>query len=273
MALSATVFLWTGSQFTGRSLSGWWYVASFLGTWAVYLWDAGNGITREDQINQPERAKFYRTYPLFRHTIPIMLTIPTALAIWLAQPSWETDLLLLAMITIGAAYVLRIIPTKYTRKRLKEIGSIKTYLITIAWLLGGVFLPLSAGVRTDAGPAAPLWVILSFLCLLLFFDTLALDYRDRRGDKSSGLVTIAVTIGKETRLFIAGGVFFCGIYWLSGIHKFEDPRWIFGAGAMWFASLTASLAIPFLIGRDATYGFAIMFWRFAGALGIIAALI
>lgn len=273
MALSAALFVWTCAALTGRSLNGWWYVAAFLGTWAVYLWDAGSRLTREDRINQPERATFFREYPLFRHAVPLLLVVPTLLSVWAAGPSLRTDVVLIAMIVISAAYVLRIIPVAQTRRRLKEIGTIKTYLITLAWLFGGIFLPLSAGMRTEAGAAAPMWAICSFFCLLLFFDTLALDYRDRKGDRAAGLLTPAVQIGEETWYFLVGGMLFCLFIWWVGIRESGDPRWIIGGGAMWFSAFTAIAACRFMMGRNALYGSAIMFWRFAGAVGVALALI
>jgi 4-hydroxybenzoate polyprenyltransferase len=179
-------------------LAGW-------GTWLVYVLDSRGGHSDEDRINRPKRTAFFETHGW---TLAVALVLTLIPAAWLLRdvrwtPSAEVLLGLLGL--VGIAYVVALLPTRRGLRTLKRTGAVKSVIVTLAWAVGGVGVPLVLGQPTGEGPAGPLWGVAAWGTLVLFLDTLLLDHRDRSGDARNGVQTAATLLGRWTVPVLEGG--------------------------------------------------------------------
>ncbi len=273
MALSASAFVYTCAVCVGRHLPWDVYVAAFFGTWAVYLWDSGLGLSPEDKMNQPLRHLFFRK----NQWLPLVVapaSLVLAAVFLLRERITFPEIFLFAILgVIGVGYVFPITPTKNGWKRLKEIGAVKTHLISIAWLLGGIGLPLTLGARSGVYTSANLLIVVVFFYLSLYLDTLALDWRDKNGDKAKGIQTRAVQLGKNIHKVYAA---FCGVmavYAAWAFHSLSTSNYpahflaATGIVAAWLVILI--LLFPMIKKREIAFGVCVSLWRFLAVVAIV----
>ncbi|MCB2155063.1 hypothetical protein KQI84_09260 [bacterium] len=267
MAASSAAFVAVCARLLGVDLPGAVYWLAFVGTWFVYVVDAGRGNSQEDWRNQPLRAEFFarNRVAVGAALMAAILTVPWAIGRLRLDPA--ADLLLLVLGLVGVGYVVALLPWGGERRTLKQIGAAKSIVITIAWAIGGLGVPLALGHANGAGRAAPLFGMAAFFTLLLFLDTLALDDRDRRGDVRSGVATAATVLGRWTRPVLEAGTALAGLLWLVQVRG-GDARWL-AMGATWLAWAVAVLLHHRLKEREIPCGVAISAWRFVALVVLL----
>ena len=265
MALSATAYLFFCARILGSRLPIPLYVASFLGTWALYLWDCERGAASgEDRITHPQRSFLFLRR---RHTIrrvSFFAALGAVVLVSMEIRRWESGLFFILLSALGVGYVFRLVPGKSRWYRLKDFPYLKSFCVATGWAMGGVGIPETFSrfrfdpVRMEAGPL----MIITWGFLLI--DTLLLDYRDRFGDRQDRIVTMAQDEGFLTKAFFAELLILAGIGISGTLHAQEF------ASPMILASILVVLCGSTLFARsadtsEAAYGLVVSAWRFFGA--------
>ena len=158
-------------------------VLAFCGTLAVYLADGLLFPSAEDAVNQPERMAWGR-----RHRGYAWGVFGAAAAVGLAMLPLLRPATILAGLVVGCLGVLHLAPVLPGRRRLKELGWGKPFVIAAAWAVGAVVPPVvEAGAPLTA--VAGLAVLYRFLFVLP--NVLLADWADRAGDRVVGLRGLA----------------------------------------------------------------------------------
>lgn len=273
MAGSAAAILFASSHSLGRPLSIGWYFAAFFGTWCVYLRDSAASCDAEDTISQPERAAAFQRNVRWRILVPAIAAMLALLAVVLARPhamAWGV------LIAIGALGLLH--ATQGTRRengetpaRLKSLAIMKSIVVSAAWTVGAVALPMLEGTPlSESNGTTPLpLAVLLFLALLL--DSLLLDLRDRIADRTYGLRTIAVRIGPRGIHALAGLLILAMVITgLVGVGAFEET----GTWRRFTTAVVLGLSIPWaawrrIVGNETATNLGMMAWRYLAAAAVI----
>ncbi|WP_076791010.1 UbiA family prenyltransferase [Chlorobium sp. KB01] len=175
-------------------VNGWAVLTVFILTFSIYQ---DNRLTDdvEDAANDPEGLKNAQKNEAFITYFTTWMLPVAALVIALQFGSaalWTTALIIL----IGLLYNHKCFPASLSRRldsarRLKDIYVVKNLTPPIDWATAIIFLPLFFEGRPLTPKAWVCWVYL-FICA--FFIEVMWDMRDRRGDLSSGIKTIANTL-------------------------------------------------------------------------------
>ena len=279
MAASAAALIFACERTLDRPISPWWYAAAILGTWAVHLRDSAASCDAEDSISQPRRASLFRGHLIWSWILPGLAAAGGAVSALLAHPSLPTLILLAVVGTLGLLHAL---PTRSSNDEtasnqpailgVKRFAAGKSVVVSIAWTAAAVGLPLleaSAGLDSTVWRAA-IWLVL-LLFPVLFADSLLLDLRDRIADRTFGLQTIAVRVGPKGVHATVGMLLGVSatIILLGGADAIDSENWrrlglasVLGLGLVWFGWRGFR--------RDeAGVAFAVMSWRFIGALATI----
>ncbi len=146
--------------------------------------------TKEDEINNPDRLKFYKNT-----LVKISTIFAFIIAGWIALGKGLTGIILLAVFPFSVIiYSTKIFPrrvTKYTR--LKEIPLVKNLTSAIVW----AFLPFVAALFPGYKITTPVYATSLLVFLRFFINTLSFDIRDIRGDAISGIKTLPASFGKN----------------------------------------------------------------------------
>lgn len=98
---------------------------------------------------------------------------------------------------ISLAYVL---PVLYQRKRLRDIGLIKIFLIAVVWAFVTVYLcGLEMGIKLQEG----LWISFLERSLFIFAITIPFDIRDSEIDRTAGVKTLPTAMGIDSAIYLA----------------------------------------------------------------------
>ncbi len=267
MALSAAAFVGICAALLGRSLDWPWYLLATVGCWWVYLADAGLGLAQEDRINVPARVEFLTRH---RRTLAIILALLTLIsAIAILKKSGlgaRTAILLGALLVVACGYVFPIVPRrKKPSRRLKESELLKPVIVSVAWLAGAMLLVVLQG-RPIANPAAPPPVIAAFLFLLLFGDSVALDWRDREGDRHHGIETWAVRLGRATPWLFAAGCFIAAaLIYFNSVNRL----WCAAALTMLLTHAATLPLFPAARRHPLFFYIVVAAWRFSGLIPML----
>ena len=269
MAASAAALLFATARILGRPLDGAWYAAAFLGTWCVYLRDSAASCDAEDRLSQPRRAAIFRSSRPLRTGLPILTALLGIGVLLWVRPGRLTMGLLLAVAFLGLLHAIPFggaLGTRRFRFDFKQLAVVKSPLVSIAWAVAAVALPLLEGAGDTA--AATDWLIglwlVGLLVPILLADSLLLDVRDLEADRAYGLRTIAVRVGpKRVHLLLGILVAASVTVALLGTGRIETP-----SGWMTFC-MTAGLGLglgwacwPWVGHREAAITLSMMGWRF-----------
>ncbi|NTW70519.1 MAG: UbiA family prenyltransferase, partial [Chlorobiaceae bacterium] len=174
-------------------VNGWAVLTVFLLTFSIYQ---DNRLTDdvEDATNDPDGLSNALKNEAFITYITSWLLpfIALVIALQFSQAAlWTTALIIL----IGFLYNHKCFPTFISRRlngarRLKDIYVVKNLTPPLDWATAIIFLPLFF----EGQPITPkAWICWGYLFICAFFIEVMWDMRDRRGDLSSGIKTIANT--------------------------------------------------------------------------------
>lgn len=184
-------------------VNGWAVLTVFFLTFSIYqdnrLTDEG-----EDATNDPEGLKnAIRHEALITYaTFYLLSLVSLVTAFQFGQPAFLTTAL---VILIGFLYNHKCFPPFLSRRlngarRLKDIYIVKNLTPPIDWATALVFLPLFF-----EGEALSLkaWICWGYVFICAFFVEVMWDMRDHRGDRMSGIKTIANTLSfAQTKRFL-----------------------------------------------------------------------
>ena len=273
MAGSAVAIVFASAQYLEETISLWWYVAAFFGTWCVYLRDSAASCRTEDAISQPRRAAVFRDSERWCRVAPFASAIVALLAILLARPTATTWIVMTTIGILGLLHGFQNPPVRASeiRRPLASMAVIKSPIVAGAWTLGAVALPI---LESESGTApSPISVILVsvLLYLALLCDSLLLDLRDRVADQTYGLHTIAVRIGSRGIHALVGLLIALMVLTsLIGIVGLEQA-------ASWrrlSIGCTLGIAVPWVLWQrlrkdEATVTLSMMAWRYIAAVAVV----
>ncbi|NTV61103.1 MAG: UbiA family prenyltransferase [Chlorobiaceae bacterium] len=184
-------------------LNGWAILSVFLLTFSIYQ---DNRLTDviEDELNDPEGLEnAHRNQVLITYvTFYLCSFVSLLIGFQFGQPAfWTTALIIL----IGFLYNHKCFPVFLSSrlngaKRLKDIYIVKNLTPPLDWATALIFLPLFFEGEPLSIKA---WICWGYLFLCAFFIEVMWDIRDRRGDLSSGIKTIANTSAlRHTKRFL-----------------------------------------------------------------------
>jgi len=146
---------------------------------------------KSDIFNNPERSRFYQKhiYPL-----AIVAVVSGAAVIFTSYTLGKLPFFLLCFMSIlGLSYDIKIFPGKKYRK-IRDIPSSKTVLITMAWGIVVTMIPaLSSG--NNISMATP--VTFLFISSVAFMRSAFFDVLHMQGDRMVGKETIPMLIGEK----------------------------------------------------------------------------
>ena len=164
-------------------LSGALLGAAFCGTALVYLADRTLSPSPEDAINCPDRVAWRQEMRGWIATEAAGVSLGLALCV----PHLRAETLAAAC-AIAAVAGLHVGLPGHPTWRLKRWGRIKPIVISSAWALGAVVLPvLEAAAPWTGGVTALVGSRLAFI----FPNVLLADWRDRPGDAAHGVSALA----------------------------------------------------------------------------------
>jgi 4-hydroxybenzoate polyprenyltransferase len=184
-------------------VNGWAILSVFMLTFSIYQ---DNRLTddNEDSTNDPEGLKnALKHETLITYvTFYLLSFISLLIAFQFEQPAfWTTALIIL----IGFLYNHKCFPAFLSRqlngaRRLKDIYIVKNLTPPLDWATALVFLPLFFEGQTLSPKA---WISWGYVFVCAFFVEVMWDMRDHRGDRQSGIRTIANTLSfSQTKLLL-----------------------------------------------------------------------
>ena len=215
---------------------------AFCAVFLVYQVERSLAPAPEDAFNHFNRLAWvagHRGYVWVSTTLAVGGTVATLP--WLRSETFAAGVVL----ALGSGlYMVPVGP-----RRLKSVWYLKPLLISGAWAVGGVLLPvLEAGTPVTAGVVA----LVGYRLLFVLPNALLADWPDRAGDTKAGLVTVATRYPAEQlrRLSVAvlllalgGGLVAMVVYeaWLLAVdlvgllvmlvvvgRPWPQTRWFFG---------------------------------------------
>lgn len=164
--------------------------------------------TAEDEYNDPQRARFYRTHRIGLSVLAVLAGAGgIAVAATLGTAAFG---ILLVMSLLGLSYSIYLIPPgkRFRFRRIKDIPGSKTILIAVAWGVVAVLLPAIADVSASSSPllAPGVLVVFPWVTALVFSRTALFDLLDVQGDRIIGKETIPTLLGDQRTLVLLKGV-------------------------------------------------------------------
>lgn len=163
-------------------------MVAFLITFSTYSLNKLTDIA-EDQINMPERVNFVggrRRFILFTALGAYMLSVPLAFLVTpLALP-----IVFIPLLT-NLLYSSRLLPGV---PRLKDIPIMKNLFVAISWATVCTLLPAS---DIFSLPKTAVLLVLYFMLVKVFINTVLYDVRDVKGDREAGIKTIPGLLGNR----------------------------------------------------------------------------
>ena len=266
MALSASCLLLITSMLLDLRLEAGWYLAAALGVWGLHVLDGVRSCLVEDARSQPVRSAF-----TVQHIVPLSVMGWSALCLSvLVSLLMEPGLLgLLVLLLLGLLVVSYLVPLFTPSKwSLKSLGLVKTPAVVVAWVLGGVILPVVSSGHVDVP-----WLDVLVLCLLvsslLLVDCLVLDSRDIEADAERGIRTIAVRLGPGDTMVICW--ISVGIAVLAGAvaGAIIDARWSVVALVMIVPMIVAIAVAGRTMPGEVRLVSLVLSWRIIGAVAAL----
>ena len=158
----------------------------FVATVLIYQIEHWAPWAREDALNHPERRAWWAARAGLRLAWLVGLgATALALAVTLRGP------VLVLGFVLGGAVVLYVVPLLPGRRRLKASRWATPLVVSLAWALGGVVVPV---LHAGAGVSVGVLAFVAYRAALVWPNVLLADWPDRAGDARAGLRTLASTM-------------------------------------------------------------------------------
>ncbi|MDI9617085.1 MAG: UbiA family prenyltransferase [Methanothrix sp.] len=165
--------------------------AVFLVSFSVYTLDKLVDLDR-DVSNMPARKQFL--YSRRRIFLILALSAYLAAAIIIAYVRPAALPLVFVPVIANAFYGMRLLPWL---PRLKDIPVMKNIVVGSAWAVVTVLIPV-----IHSGHTATCVLVLYFIFIKTFIDTVLYDIRDVAGDRISGVRTMPVILGETPTVLL-----------------------------------------------------------------------
>ena len=192
-------------------------LAVFMVSFSVYTLDKIADLDK-DVASMPTRARFLkgrRDLAIVYSSLAYLLSI---IIVFVGRPLSSS--LLLVPMAANIVYGTRLIPGV---PRLKDIPVMKNAIVALSWAIVTVLIPVTYQSRPSLGPSLSLvFVVIYFMFIKTFIDTVLYDIRDEAGDRINNVRTIPVLIGlKNTTkvLLILNSTLILGLPWVEGLSR------------------------------------------------------
>lgn len=165
--------------------------AVFLVSFSVYTLDKLVDLER-DVSNMPARKQFL--YSRRRIFLALALSAYIAAALIMVYVRASALPLVFVPVIANAFYGMRLLPWL---PRLKDIPVMKNIVVGSAWALVTVLIPV-----VHSGYSSPWILVLYFIFIKTFIDTVLYDIRDVAGDRISGVRTMPVILGETPTVLL-----------------------------------------------------------------------
>ena len=159
-------------------------LAYFFVTFSIYSFNKLTD-TEEDSVNVPERADYIKNtenvtkfFSVFSYVIALLLGY--------LEDILAAFILLIPLVS-GITYSVKIL----NDIRVKDIFAIKNIFVALSWAVVAAFLPIICSQESFI----LILLVLYFLFIKTFINTVLFDVRDVEGDKKGGINTIPVVFG------------------------------------------------------------------------------
>jgi len=165
--------------------------AVFLVSFSVYTLDKLVDLDR-DISNMPARKQFLYSRRRFFLVLALSAYLAAALIMVYVRPAALP--LVFVPVIANAFYGMRLLPWI---PRLKDIPVMKNVVVGSAWALVTVLIPVF-----HSGYGSPWALVLYFIFIKTFIDTVLYDIRDVAGDRISGVRTMPVILGETPTVLV-----------------------------------------------------------------------
>jgi len=193
-------------------------MAVFLVSFSVYTLDKIADLDK-DVASMPTRARFLkgrRNLAIVYSSLAYLLSI---IIIFIGRPISSS--LLLVPMAANIIYGTRLIPGV---PRLKDIPVMKNAIVALSWAIVTVLIPVTYQSQLSLGSSQSLvFVVIYFMFIKTFIDTVLYDIRDEVGDRINCVRTIPVLIGPKNTtkvLLILNSTLILGLPWFEGLNRF-----------------------------------------------------
>lgn len=140
---------------------------------------------------------------------------------------------LVVLALIASLYSLPLLP--FGKRRLKEYGFLKIFLLTLEWTLVTVWFP----VDQSAQDPTSYWLVFSRRFIFMFILCLLFDIRDMKADRAAHIKTLPIQLGLH-RSYLLANIFLLVFVLLSAWQLFRQGQFVFfhamllSAACTWF---------------------------------------
>jgi len=146
---------------------------------------------KSDKFNNPERSRFYKRYI---YPLAVTAVVSGAAVIFTSYTLGRLPFFLLSFMSIlGLSYDIKIFPGK-KYKKIRDIPSSKTVLITMAW---GIVITLIPAFSSQESIGFATFTTFIFICSIAFIRSAFFDVMHMQGDRMVGKETIPMLIGEK----------------------------------------------------------------------------
>jgi len=231
----------------------------FLMTFSVYSLNKLSD-SDEDAINTPERARFLFGRKRAVFIIALAAYGFSALIALLSEPL--TLPVVFIPLVANAVYSSRLIPGL---PRLKDIPVMKNVVVAVSWASVCTLMPFLESSSLEA--IVPL--VIYFMVVRVFINTIIFDIRDIDGDRENGIMTIPVLLGNSRTaalLLIANSTLLPWLWWDGPSRLLAAIMVLYGyAIILYFRKKRNSMALDFFV--DGEWMIAILLFTIAMIMG------
>lgn len=192
-------------------------MAVFLVSFSVYTLDKVADLDK-DVASMPTRARFLEGKKDLAIAYSALAYLLSIIIVFLGRPISSS--LLLVPMAANIVYGTRLIPGV---PRLKDIPVMKNAIVALSWAIVTVLIPVTYQSLPSLGPIHSLvFVVIYFMFIKTFIDTVLYDIRDEAGDRINSVRTIPVLIGLENTtkvLLILNSTLLLGLPWFEGLTR------------------------------------------------------
>jgi len=192
-------------------------LAVFLVSFSVYTLDKIADLDK-DVASMPTRARFLEGKKDLAIAYSALAYLLSIIIVFLGRPISSS--LLLVPMAANIVYGTRLIPGV---PRLKDIPVMKNAIVALSWAIVTVLIPVTYQSLPSLGPIHSLvFVVIYFMFIKTFIDTVLYDIRDEAGDRINSVRTIPVLIGLENTtkvLLILNSTLLLGLPWFEGLTR------------------------------------------------------
>jgi len=184
--------------------------AVFLISFSVYTLDKIADLDK-DVTNMPDRMRFLKGKKTLVMTCAVAAFLFSMALAFLDKPL--SLLIILVPVGANAIYGTRLIPGL---PRLKDIPVMKNVVVAISWALVTILIPALHLSNPDSWLV---FMVVYFMFIKTFIDTVLYDVRDVKGDRENGVRTIPVLLGSEKTVIVLlalNSSLLCGLIFVEG---------------------------------------------------------